>query len=417
MDRTEDADSDNEISCDVHVTNLQKSDAQDSLDWSVSGISVASALDPDGFPTARYSSASDAASLDLGTPPPPRPNGDELKRLEGQFKSLEENLRSIREKSFTPTNSPRRPTKEHTKRDEESTLTQQDVTPPVKDPGPSHYTDEDLASVAKTLDFKPSVQTKLDQMRSVLKELESARLRFAASRDSQQTTKGSSLDSEHHKNKGRGRLSDYFPENTENVAKNVAKEIVKSRGTQSEPEVLQKKDCLNDVSKSTKATDVEQLKEVIRNLERKVDQQSSTIEVLKKQNDTKDSVLSEMNSRFSKAMINLTNDQKELAEKLKASAKECDRLRFENNAANQQFRVCQDELAKALHIASEFRQKLDDEEGIKQDMLNELLSERSTKTKLLQSKQAKIAEVSFSIRGGIDNFHNSLLATTSSTTA
>ena len=55
--------------------------------------------------------------------------------------------------------------------------------------------------------------------------------------------------------------------------------------------------------------------------------------------------------------------------------------------------VCQEELAKALQIASEFREKLSEEEGIKQDMLNELLSERSSKTKQLQVEQGKVSEL------------------------
>ena len=59
----------------------------------------------------------------------------------------------------------------------------------------------------------------------------------------------------------------------------------------------------------------------------------------------------------------------------------------------QQFLVCQDELAKAVTIASNFRQKLSEEEAIKQDMLNQLLSERASKSKQFLEEQAKLHKV------------------------
>ena len=56
--------------------------------------------------------------------------------------------------------------------------------------------------------------------------------------------------------------------------------------------------------------------------------------------------------------------------------------------------VCQEELGKAVQIASEFRQKLSEEGHVKQDMLSQLLSERSTKAKQLSDEQAKVQKVS-----------------------
>ena len=55
--------------------------------------------------------------------------------------------------------------------------------------------------------------------------------------------------------------------------------------------------------------------------------------------------------------------------------------------------VCQDELAKAVQIASDFRQKLNEEEALKQDMLNQLLSERSSKSKQFLVEQSKLQKV------------------------
>ena len=55
--------------------------------------------------------------------------------------------------------------------------------------------------------------------------------------------------------------------------------------------------------------------------------------------------------------------------------------------------MCQDELAKAVTIASNFRQKLSEEEAIKQDMLNQLLSERASKSKQFLEEQAKLQKV------------------------
>ena len=64
----------------------------------------------------------------------------------------------------------------------------------------------------------------------------------------------------------------------------------------------------------------------------------------------------------------------------------------------QQFYVCEEELSKALQLASDFKQKIDEEEAMKQDILSELLSERSTKANKLQAEQKINKEVSF--RGG-----------------
>jgi hypothetical protein len=59
----------------------------------------------------------------------------------------------------------------------------------------------------------------------------------------------------------------------------------------------------------------------------------------------------------------------------------------------QQFFVCEEELSKALVLASDFKQKIDEEESMKQDILTELLSERTTKANKLLLEQGKNKEV------------------------
>ena len=59
----------------------------------------------------------------------------------------------------------------------------------------------------------------------------------------------------------------------------------------------------------------------------------------------------------------------------------------------QQFFVCEEELSKALQLASDFKLKIDEEEAMKQDILSELLSERTTKANKLLLEQGRNKEV------------------------
>ncbi len=59
----------------------------------------------------------------------------------------------------------------------------------------------------------------------------------------------------------------------------------------------------------------------------------------------------------------------------------------------QQFYVCEEELSKALQLASDFKLKIDEEESMKQDILTELLSERTTKANKLLLEQGRNKEV------------------------
>ena len=96
-----------EVSCEMQITNDLASQGPDSLDWSVSGISVASAIDPDRYHTECLSQPLVIPS-DAESPEKLTTTSLELRQLEGQFKDLETNLKSISAKSTTPTSSPRR---------------------------------------------------------------------------------------------------------------------------------------------------------------------------------------------------------------------------------------------------------------------------------------------------------------------
>ena len=61
----------------------------------------------------------------------------------------------------------------------------------------------------------------------------------------------------------------------------------------------------------------------------------------------------------------------------------------------QQIFVCEEELSKALQLATDFKLKIDEEEAMKQDILSELLSERTTKASKLLLEQGRNKEVIF----------------------
>ncbi len=60
--------------------------------------------------------------------------------------------------------------------------------------------------------------------------------------------------------------------------------------------------------------------------------------------------------------------------------------------------MCEEELSKALQLASDFKLKIDEEESMKQDILTELLSERTTKANKLLLEQGRNKEVGSTLK-------------------
>lgn len=58
-------------------------------------------------------------------------------------------------------------------------------------------------------------------------------------------------------------------------------------------------------------------------------------------------------------------------------------------AVFQQFLICEEELGKALQLASDFKHKIDEEEVLKQDILTQLLSEKASKTNIQNTEKER----------------------------
>jgi len=465
----------------------------DSLDWSVSGIS--GTLDPDRFHTELSSSSS---STSAAAPPIPATVGllsplataaaaentqleaGELLKLADQFKAIQANLQHISEKSTTPVNSPR-PGSSESHKVEPTTV---NVTPPVKDPGPggggvglvaavggmesSRATPSripTLASVSKSLDFRggdreqaggnggatrvhqqplpeggiggSNQAAKLDQMRSVLKDLEGTAIQIRSSSDSSKipvirnrlpshqqanndtsssaaaNAKQSNTKDEHVTAVGKSPFLEKEFEEMNAFLDQVkrssvgggggvgrSKEIEVAAAVSKPSQNWSKGNNNNDntltnhpphlhVAIEQQQEKAKVLESTVAELKAKVLSLEGHISTLESSNAQKQTMLSDLKSQWSDALKNWSKNQQELVEQLQSSRTQVDQLKLENASAKEQFLVCQDELGKAVKIASDFRQKLSEEEAVKQDMLSQLLSERASKSKQLILEQAK----------------------------
>ena len=142
------------------VNNLQSNESESELDWSMSQISAVSGFDP-----AQYTREASCVS----TPDIALPLGkDELDQLIQNVQGLRSSLVTISEKTVTPVNSPRADSTRFNgdKTPETAVKKSLSMTPPVKDPGPD------------------SNNSRLEQMRKALKNLEDARSQYRHPRKS-----------------------------------------------------------------------------------------------------------------------------------------------------------------------------------------------------------------------------------------
>ena len=137
----------------------------------------------------------------------------------------------------------------------------------------------------------------------------------------------------------------------------------------------------------------QELEKTVSVLKKQLLDQRDQISLLEKANNEKLQLLLEVKLRWSEVSQQWIKDQQELAHKLKESHEENTQLKDENKGAKEQFSICQEELQKALQIATDFKMKLEEEEKIKNDVLNELLSQKTIKVKQLQVEQVKLEEM------------------------
>lgn len=401
-------DSDEEVSCDLPIEDdagAGAGESEGSLDWSVSAIS--GAMDPDRF----HSELSSAPDSPEKTRLAEKKDGDEIHRLAGQFKSIQANLQYISQRTVTPVTSPRR--------GEPSSNKEQihvNVTPPVKDPGPgsalrtSRIPVLTTANISKQLDFSSSVTTqdnhskrtaytrtnmKFDQMRSALRDLEGSARNLKSAESKIPKPGESTSHNRDHKAKKASFYEKEYEEVNECLEKVTNKDILgtpRNYSASINEQLSQNEGNATVIAKATDDLETKNsaLEGTVKDLQGRVRQLESHVKNLETSNSQKQSMISDLKSQWSGALTNWTKNQQELVDQLQESRREVDSLKLENASAKEQFMVCQDELAKAVQIASDFRQKLTEEEALKQDMLNQLLSERASKSKQFLVEQSKL---------------------------
>jgi chromosome segregation ATPase len=133
----------------------------------------------------------------------------------------------------------------------------------------------------------------------------------------------------------------------------------------------------------------------------KFNAQNEEINSLRFSNGQKDKVLLDLKSCWQQVVYAMTTEREELLGQNTKIQDEMNKLKLEQSEFKQQFFVCQDELEKALDLASQFKQKVDQDEQLKQDLLNQLLSERAAKTRE-NAQITAITEENRQLHGKID---------------
>ena len=136
-----------------------------------------------------------------------------------------------------------------------------------------------------------------------------------------------------------------------------------------------------------------ELENTVLELKIQIQHQSEQITTLEKANNEKLNLLLDVKLKWTEVSQQWMESQKDLEEKLTKSNTEIDQLNAESQGVKEQFSICQEELQKALKVATDFKTKLEEEEKIKNDVLNELLSQKTSKVKQLQIEQGKLEEL------------------------
>ena len=137
-----------------------------------------------------------------------------------------------------------------------------------------------------------------------------------------------------------------------------------------------------------------QLENTVTEFRNQCKSKNGQIASLEKANNEKLQLLLDVKQRWSEVSRQWEQDQNELKEKISESNTIITQLRDEGKKAKHQFSICQEELQKAVEIATDFKTKLEEEEKLNGDVLNELLSQKSTKAKQLQVEHNKVEELS-----------------------
>jgi hypothetical protein len=286
-----------------------------------------------GFDPDQYT----ARGSNIPTPELTHEGQDEIDKLINSVKDLKTSLATISEKTVTPTNSPR-----SVETNQPRTVIK-NTTPPVKDPGP------DVSSL------------KLDQMRQMLRQLEASRKHTRRSLSFQSDDKST-------------HIADQFKEMNEFL----------DRCKASKNELLEQEQQKNAALAQEQQALRQQLKA-----------QNAEIVRLQKDLSSKDGLLLELKSCWAQAVQALNKEREEILEEKARSEENFARLKSEQNEAKSQFYVCQNELEKALLLASEFKQKLDADDELKTELSAKMAEERQnfeTRLRLLADERDSAKE-------------------------
>ena len=326
------------------VNQLQCQDAESDLDWSMSEISAASGFDPSQHTREVSSVSTPDIALPIGR--------DELDKLIQNVQGLRSSLASISEKTVTPVNSPRASMANATGEDSTTPITVKKksvpLTPPVKDPGPGSKASHDSSS-----------SSRLEEMRQALKNLEAARSQLKSRK---------SLDFSSSLNK-----VDIDSLGRDPVKLEIAKEEV------------QQLDALT--------LENQRLREESRKLQEQIDAQNKDIVKLEHEVNAKHKLLSEVKMTWEQAVHNLALEREKMLSEKCEIENELGRMKSKEKETMEQFNLCQNQLERALLLAADFKQKLDEDDHERQCLQEQQNAAQETMRKLqLQLKQFQSRE-------------------------
>ncbi|TRY67889.1 hypothetical protein TCAL_05174, partial [Tigriopus californicus] len=330
----------------------------DLLDWSVSGISgISTTFEKQDGVSEMSSSRASSQQVEFQSLQPELTNNDD----DEETSVLQDHLR-------TPTNSK--------KANHDLTNT----TPPVKDPGltPKNST------VVKLSNDNGGSSSKLDHMRSRLKQLELIQPNLSQPSGASKIPRRSlSFTSDSAKSQIVETTSTY------SKSSNPMDETVVPQTPASNDKVKKLEELLRQEAQKFKNQDsqIQSLRQVNRDLKADLERNRTAFK-------EKEHILSTLKNQWSQTLQRWSHEKDLNVKTLQEKDLTINKLNEDLDIVRNQVSVFEKELDRALSVADRFKTKMEEEEGLKDKLLDELMHERENGAKRTQELHQKIKQLS-----------------------
>lgn len=370
----------------------------DLLDWSVSGISGISAGFEKQDRVSEISSSRGSSRVDTpdglrfeDIPPgdleevekllhamqslvttPNTTEGIEFRSLQPEFTNNDESSSTVQEHLRTPTN-PKKAVPDVT-----------NTTPPVKDPGLTPRTN----TVIKLSAGSDESSSKLDHMRSRLKQLESVQQNLRQTSGSSRIPRRS-LSFTSDSARSQTSQTTVETESTNSKSSNVMNQTVVPKTPASNDKVQELEALL-----SQEALKLKKQESQIQSLTRANSDLRAELERNRTSCKEKEHILSNLKTQWSQTLQRWSHEKDLNLKIIQEKDLTIGKLQEDLDSIREQVSVFEKELDRALSVADRFKLKMEEEEGLKDKLLDELMHERENGAKRTQELHHRIKQLS-----------------------